>query len=65
MARKRKAKESPAKDGPCFVTYVGDKPAVFSGRTFVRDVPVPMTPAEASRYRAPYFEVSYGDVLAG
>lgn len=62
MARKQKGQEVPAKDGPIFVTYIGELAAVsYIGVGFTRGVPVAV--ADASVYlNRTYFEVSRGDV---
>lgn len=58
MARKRGAKESPAKDGTFSVTYVGSEPAVqYCGRSFLRGVPTPVVGDEIAAYRRTIFEV--------
>ena len=67
MARKRKAQDAPATDGTPVVTYCGPLSAiVYDGRTFLSGVPQPVDTDRADAYaRRTYFEVSYGDVLAG
>jgi hypothetical protein len=63
MARKRGAKESPAKDGAFSVTYVGSEPAVeYRSRSFLRGVPTPVVGDEIAVYRRTIFEVKDGHV---
>lgn len=64
MARKRKAQDAPATDGPYFVTYVGPHAAVhYMGTSFTRGEPVAVAKGDVKRYASrSYFEVSRGDV---
>ena len=67
MARKTKAQDAPAKDGPYFVTYVGPQGAVsYMGQSFRAGVPVEVAESDVPVYACrSFFEVSRGDVLAG
>jgi len=64
MARKPKAQDVPAKDGPFFVTYTDDRPEVgFCGVVFPRGVAVEVSEDIARRLQAhPNFEVTRGHV---
>lgn len=67
MARKHKAQEAPAKDGPIFVTYVGPQGAVsYMGRGFAKDVPVEVTADELPMFASrSFFKVTHGNAHAG
>ena len=62
MARKPKAQNVPAKDGPFFVTYTDDRPEVgFMGVVFPRGEAVQVSDEIAARLAShPNFEVSRG-----
>lgn len=61
-ARKSKAQDVPAKDGPFFVTYTDDRPEVaFMGVVLPRNVAVQVDESLATRLvNHPNFEVSRG-----
>lgn len=64
MARKRKAQDESAKDGPIFVTYVGPLDAVqYVGVCFARDKPVRVASADPYVKRS-FFKVTHGDLHA-